>query len=118
MIQVNTKAAMFEGTKTELMFELTVLIKGMIEKGVIDKRDLDMIVNTAFMSKEELQDRADDAIDELLKKGAEIRSKLNELDEEAKKHPENKEELDALSKLIRGIIDEAEEGLNDSKRHA
>ncbi len=113
MIQVNSKAAMFEGTKTELMFELTVIIKSMIEKGVIDKRDLDMIVNTSFMSQEELRDGCKDTINEVLKKGAEIKRKLDELDEEAKKHPEHKEELDMLSKFIRKVIDDGEEILND-----
>ena len=119
MLQVNDRVAIFEGTKMELMFELTVIIKSMIEKGVINKSELDMIIKTAFMSNEELHDKCvDEMIDELLKQSAEIKSKLNELDEEAKKHPEDKEKLDTMSKLIRDIIDEAEGRLNDSKRHA
>lgn len=113
MIQVNTKVAMFEGTKTELMSELTVLIRVFLDKGVIDKKDLDMIVDISFKSQEELCDECNNKIDEMLKKGAEIKRKLDELDEEAKKHPEYKEELDAMSKFIRKVIDDGEEMLND-----
>lgn len=113
MIQVNTKVVMFDGSKTELMAELTALIRGFLEKGVIDKKDLDMIVNISFKSQEELCDECNDKIDEMLKKGAELKRKLDELDEEAKKHPEDKEKFDALSKFIRKVIDDGEEMLND-----
>ena len=44
----------FWGTKIDLISELTVIMKRMVEKGVLDDDDLDLLVKTVKMSMEEI----------------------------------------------------------------
>ena len=45
----------FRGTKIDLISELTVIMKRMVEKGVLDDDDIDLLVKTVKMSMEEIQ---------------------------------------------------------------
>lgn len=45
----------FQGTKIDLISELTVIMKRMVEKGVLDDGDLDLLVKTVKMPMEDIQ---------------------------------------------------------------
>ena len=45
----------FSGTKIGLISELTVIMKRMVEKGVLDDYDIDLLVKTVKMPVEEIQ---------------------------------------------------------------
>ena len=45
----------FSGTKIDLISELTVVIRRMVEKGVLDDGDLDLLVKTVKMPMEDIQ---------------------------------------------------------------
>ena len=45
----------FSGTKIDLISELTVIMKRMVEKGVLDDESIDLLVKTVKMSMEEIQ---------------------------------------------------------------
>lgn len=64
MINVNNGNVSVEGSKVELMAELTCLIKALREDGSFSKDDIDEVVKTAEMSPDEL---ARDILNLLLK---------------------------------------------------
>lgn len=45
----------FSGTKINLISELTVIMKRMVEKGVLDDYDIDLLVKTVKMPMREIQ---------------------------------------------------------------
>ena len=45
----------FSGTKIDLISELTVIMKRMVENGVLDDYDIDLLVKTVKMPMEEIQ---------------------------------------------------------------
>lgn len=45
----------FSGTKIDLISELTVIMKRMVEKGVLDDGDIDLLVKTVKMPMEDIQ---------------------------------------------------------------
>ena len=45
----------FSGTKIDLISELTVIMKRMVEKGVLDDDDIDLLVKTVRMPMEDIQ---------------------------------------------------------------
>lgn len=45
----------FSGTKIDLISELTVIMKRMVERGVLDDDDIDLLVKTVKMPMEEIQ---------------------------------------------------------------
>lgn len=55
----------FEGRTFELVAELTMLIRGLISEGVIDKSDLDRIVEFSTVSSEEIHERAKEMVERL-----------------------------------------------------
>lgn len=45
----------FSGTKIDLISELTVIMKRMVERGVLDDGDIDLLVETVKMPMEDIQ---------------------------------------------------------------
>lgn len=44
----------FHGTKIDLISELTIIMKRMVAKGVLDRDDVDMVVKTVFTPMDEI----------------------------------------------------------------
>ena len=61
MLVVDKTMVGVSASKLDAMTELGILINTMASKGMIDKEDALNIVEAAFMSKEELKKRADEA---------------------------------------------------------
>lgn len=55
----------FSGTKIDLISELTVIMKRMVEKGVLDDGDLDLLVKTVKMPMEDIQAENKRAIEDM-----------------------------------------------------
>ena len=55
----------FSGTKIDLISELTVIMKRMVEKGVLDDGDIDLLVKTVKMPMEEIQAENRRAIEDM-----------------------------------------------------
>lgn len=55
----------FRGTKIDLISELTVIMKRMVEKGVLDDGDLDLLVKTVKMPMEDIQAENKRAIEDM-----------------------------------------------------
>lgn len=55
----------FSGTKIDLISELTVIMKRMVEKGVLDDYDIDLLVKTAKMPMEEIQAENKRAVEDM-----------------------------------------------------
>lgn len=55
MIKFDGGCCEFSGTKIDLISELTVIMKRMVEKGVLDDDDIDLLVKTVKMSMEDIQ---------------------------------------------------------------
>lgn len=73
MILVKNGSMSISGTKLTLMAELCTMMKGMIDKDILDEKDLRFLVDTALMTSEELHEKVeeikkDDDLDELLDK--------------------------------------------------
>ena len=73
MIFIKNGSMSISGTKLTLMAELTTMMKSMIDKDIIDEKDLRFLVDTALMSNEELQEKVenikkDDELDDILDK--------------------------------------------------
>ena len=61
MLMVDRTVVGVYASKIEAMTELGILINTMANKGIINKEDALTIVEAAFMDKEELKKRADEA---------------------------------------------------------
>ena len=57
MIRVNSKEVEFRGTKLGLMSEFTGLVHNLISSNSFTKDDIDLCVETAMLSNEELDDQ-------------------------------------------------------------
>lgn len=73
MIFIKNGSMSISGTKLTLMAELTTMMKSMIDKDIIDEKDLRFLVDTALLSSEELQEKVDnikkdDELDDILDK--------------------------------------------------
>ena len=55
----------FSGTKIDLISELTVIMKRMVEKGVLDDGDIDLLVKTVKMPMEEIQAENKRAVEDM-----------------------------------------------------
>ena len=55
----------FSGTKIDLISELTVIMKRMVEKGVLDDESIDLLVKTVKMSMKEIQAENKRAIEDM-----------------------------------------------------
>lgn len=55
MIKYDGGCCEFSGTKIDLISELTVIMKRMVEKGVLDDGDIDLLVKTVKMPMEDIQ---------------------------------------------------------------
>ena len=55
----------FSGTKIDRISELTVIMKRMVEKGVLDDGDIDLLVKTVKMPMEEIQAENKRAIEDM-----------------------------------------------------
>lgn len=55
----------FSGTKIDLISELTLIMKRMVEKGVLDDSDIDLLVKTVKMPMEEIQAENKRAIEDM-----------------------------------------------------
>jgi len=55
MIKYDGGCCEFSGTKIDLISELTVIMKRMVEKGVLDDYDIDLLVKTVKMPMEDIQ---------------------------------------------------------------
>lgn len=55
MIKFDGGCCEFSGTKIDLISELTVIMKRMVEKGVLDDYDIDLLVKTVKMPMEDIQ---------------------------------------------------------------
>ena len=56
----------FEGRTYELVSELVMLIRALMEEGVIDKSDLDAIVELSTIPREEIRKRAEEIAEHFL----------------------------------------------------
>lgn len=73
MIFIKNGSMSISGTKLTLMAELTTMMKSMIDKDIIDEKDLRFLVDTALMTSEELHEKVenikkDDELDDILDK--------------------------------------------------
>jgi hypothetical protein len=55
----------FRGTKIDLISELTVIMKRMVEKGVLDDGDLDLLVKTVKMPMGDIQAENKKMVDDM-----------------------------------------------------
>lgn len=55
----------FSGTKIDLISELTVIMKRMAEKGVLDDESIDLLVKTVKMPMEEIQAENKKAVEDM-----------------------------------------------------
>lgn len=55
MIKYDENGCEFSGTKIDLISELTVIMKRMVEEGVLDDDDIDLLIKTVKMPMEEIQ---------------------------------------------------------------
>lgn len=55
----------FSGTKIDLISELTVIMKRMVEKGVLDDDSIDLLVKTVKMPMEEIQAENRKSVEEM-----------------------------------------------------
>ena len=55
----------FSGTKIDLISELTVIMKRMVEKGVLDDGDLDLLVKTVKMPMGDIQAENKKMVDDM-----------------------------------------------------
>lgn len=55
----------FSGTKIDLISELTVIMKRMVEKGVLDDYDIDLLVKTVKMPMEDIQAENKRAVEDM-----------------------------------------------------
>jgi hypothetical protein len=55
MIKYDGGGCEFSGTKIDFISELTVIMKRMVEKGVLDDYDIDLLVKTVKMPREDIQ---------------------------------------------------------------
>ena len=55
----------FQGTKIDLISELTVIMKRMVEKGVLDDGDLDLLVKTVKMPMGDIQAESKKMVDDM-----------------------------------------------------
>lgn len=55
----------FSGTKIDLISELTVIMKRMVEKGVLDDYDIDLLVRTVKMPMEDIQAENKRAVEDM-----------------------------------------------------
>jgi len=63
MLKVDQSATVIKGTKIVLLAELTTLIHELVvEDGVFSKEDIDMCVETALLTEEELDKKTADNI--------------------------------------------------------
>lgn len=56
----------FSGTKIDLISELTVIMKRMVEKGVLDDDDIDLLVKTVKMPMEDIQAENKKSVENML----------------------------------------------------
>ena len=57
MIFIKNGSMSISGTKLTLMAELTTMMKSMVDKDILDEKDLRFLVDTALMSREELHEK-------------------------------------------------------------
>ena len=67
MIKVENGVVMMCGTAHGLMSELTGIIRGMLEKGVLDSDSLQLVIDVAKMSDSELDEYLSNASEEAMK---------------------------------------------------
>lgn len=65
MIKYGGGCCEFSGTKIDLISELTVVIRRMVEKGVLDDGDLDLLVKTVKMPMEDIQAENRKSVEEM-----------------------------------------------------
>ena len=65
MIKYDGGCCEFSGTKIDLISELTVIMKRMVEKGVLDDEDIDLLVKTVRMPREDIQAEIKRAIEDM-----------------------------------------------------
>lgn len=66
MLKVERGATVIKGTKIELLAEVTTLIHELVvEEGAFSKEDIDMCVETALLTEEELDKKTEDKLREL-----------------------------------------------------
>jgi len=65
MIKYDGGCCEFSGTKIDLISELTVVIRRMVEKGVLDDYDLDLLVKTVKMPMGDIQAENKKMVDDM-----------------------------------------------------
>ena len=68
MIKVDKGLVCYEGTKVDILAELTHLINRIVKSGKFTKEDIRLCVDTAFKSDDEIIKEVDDKMEELRKK--------------------------------------------------
>ena len=69
----------FEGRTFELVAELTMLIRSLISEGVIDKSDLDEIMELSTVSSEEIHEKAKEMVERLFEDDEDSGETFNDL---------------------------------------
>lgn len=65
MIKYDENGCEFSGTKIDLIAELTVIMKRMAEKGVLDDSDIDLLVKTVRMPMADIQAENRKSVEEM-----------------------------------------------------
>lgn len=52
----------FQGTKIDLITELTIIMKRMVAKGVLDRDDVDMVIKTVFTPMDEIHRQVEENV--------------------------------------------------------
>ena len=65
MIKYDGGCCEFSGTKIDLISELTVIMRRMVEKGVLDDGDLDLLVKIVKMPMEDVQAENKRAVEDM-----------------------------------------------------
>ena len=68
MIRVNSKEVEFRGTKLNLMAEFTGLVNHLISSDSFTKDDIDLCVETAMLSREELDNQMNENLRRFVEK--------------------------------------------------
>lgn len=66
MIKYDGGCCEFSGTKIDLISELTVIMKRMVEKGVLDDYDIDLLVKTVKMPMKDIQAENKKSVENML----------------------------------------------------
>lgn len=104
MIKAERSTVTVSGTPTELMSELTKIIRAMLEEEVVNEELLDIIVG---LGKAEANGTGNDFMKKVLNKINQIKDEIDKKDDEEKE--EVKEDLNDIMDKIKELLEEDED---------